>query len=146
MHCLPRGGRRVSWVNRAPFELRPLQDPVSSKPDQHAQAFKQSRGAPETRILRIAKENGIAPQTVKIALREFWGPQRYRLEVPPRRQGHEPQALVALMNEPKIQNSNDALSAAAKRLGIKRQSLMSILSRKGVRRIGRRYVWGPGRK
>jgi hypothetical protein len=70
---------------------------------------------------------------VKIALREFWGPQRYQREVPRRRHGHEPQALVALMNDPKIQDSNDALSAAAKRLGIKKQSLMSILSRKGDR-------------
>ena len=145
MHCLPRGGRRVPWVNRAPFELRPkLQDPVSSKPDQHAQAFKQSRGVPETRIRRIAKENGVAPQTVKIALREFWGPHRYRREIPPRRHGHKPQALVALMNDPKIQESKDLLTAAAKRLGIKRQSLMSILSRKGVRRDGGRYVRNLG--
>jgi len=82
---------------------------------------------------------------VKIALREFWGPKCYRREVPPRKHGHEPKALVALMNDPKIQKSDDVLSAAAKRLGIKRQSLMSILSRKGIRRDGRRYVWEPGR-
>ena len=62
----------------------------------------------------------------------------------PLRQGHEPKDLVALMNSPKIRNSSDALSAAAKRLGIKRDSLKSILSRKGIRRTGRRYVGHQG--
>jgi len=129
-------------IVRGPYvQLRPFQDAGPSKPEQYARAFERSRGKAEIRIRRIAKENGVAPQTVKIALRKFWGPQRYQREIPPRRHGHEPQALVALMNEPRIQKSNDALSAAAKRLGIKRQSLMSILSRKGIRRSGRRYVW-----
>ena len=134
-------------IVRGPYvQLRAFQEAGPSKPERYTRAFERSRGAPETRILRIAKENGVVPQTVKIALRKFWGPQRYYREVPTFRHGHEPQALVALMNEPKIQNSTDPLSAAAKRLGIKRQSLMSILSRKGVRRSGRRYVWEPGRK
>jgi len=140
--------RRMShWcILRGPYvQLRSLQESGPSKPEQYARAFEQSRGEPETRIRRIAKENGVGPQTVKAALREFWGPQRYRRKVPPRGQGHEPQALVALMNDPKIQNATDPLSAAAKRLGIKRQSLMSILSRKGVRKIGRQYVWMRGR-
>ena len=133
-------------IVRGPYvQLRALRSDGPSKPEQYARAFGQSRGDPETRIRRIAKENGVASQTVKIALREFWGPKRYRREVPLPKHGHDPHALVALMNEPKIRNSNDALSAAAKRLGIKRQSLMSILSRKGVRRIGRRYVWDDRR-
>ena len=133
-------------VVRGPYvQLRQVQADHPSKAEQYARAFEQSRGNPETRILRIAKKNGVASQTVKAALREFWGPRRYRREIPPPRHGHDPHALVALMNEPKIRNSNDALSAAAKRLGIKRQSLMSILSRKGVRRIGRRYVWDDRR-
>jgi len=133
-------------IVRGPYvQLRFVPKDGPSKPEQYARAFEQSRGNPETRIRRIAKENGVASQTVKIALREFWGPKRYRREVPLPKHGHDPHALVALMNEPKIRNSNDALSAAAKRLGIKRQSLMSILSRKGVRRIGRRYVWDDRR-
>ena len=133
-------------IVRGPYvQLRQVRADQSSKPEQYARAFGQSRGKPETRILRIAKENEVRPQTVKAALREFWGSRRYHHEIPLPRHGHEPQALVALMNDPKIQKSNDALSAAAKRLGIKRPSLMSILSRKGVRRIGRLYVWEPGR-
>ena len=128
-------------IVRGPYvQLRFVPKDGPSKPEQYARAFGRSHGKAETRIRRIAKENGIAPQTVKIALREFWGPQRYRREVPRRRQGHEPQALVALMNNPKIQNSGDVLGAAAKKLGIKRQSLMSILSRKGIRRHENRYV------
>jgi len=128
-------------IVRGPYvQLRQVQADQPSKSEQYARAFERGHGKAETRIRRIAKENGIAPQTVKIALREFWGPQRYRREVPRRRQGHEPQALVALMNNPKIQNSGDVLGAAAKKLGIKRQSLMSILSRKGIRRHENRYV------
>jgi len=131
-------------IVRGPYvQLRFVPKDGPSKAEQYARAFEQSRGNPETRLLRIAKENGVAPQTVKAALREFWGPQRFQREVPLPKHGHDPHALVALMNEPKIRKSDDPLSAAARRLGIKRQSLMSILSRKGVRRIGRRYVWRP---
>jgi len=133
-------------IVRGPYvQLRQVQADQPSKPEQYALAFEQSRGDVRARIRRIAEENGVAPQTVKIALREFWGPQRYQREIPIRKHVHEPQALVALMNEPKIQQSNDPLRAAANRLGIKRQSLMSILSRKEVRRIGRRYVWDQRR-
>jgi len=134
-------------IVRGPYvQLRFVPKDGPSKPEQYARAFERSRGKAEIRIRRIAKENGVVLQTVKIALRKLWGPQRYYREVPTFRHGHKPQALVALMNDPKIQESGDALSAASKRLGIKRQSLMSILSRKGVRRIGRRYVREPGGK
>jgi len=122
-------------IVRGPYgQLRHFEKGGPSKPEQYASAFEQSRGDPETRIRRIAKENGVGRQAVKAALRTFWGPQRYRREILLLMHGHEPQALVALMNDPKIENSTDPLSAAAKRLGIKRQSLMSILSRKGIRR------------
>jgi len=70
-------------IVRGPYvQLRFVPKDGPSKPEQYARAFGRSHGKAETRIRRIAKENGVAPQTVKAALREFWGRQRYQREVP----------------------------------------------------------------
>jgi len=114
--------------------------PRITRSSQYARAFEQGRGEAAGRFRQIAKEQGVQPVTVKAALREYWGSERYYREVPLPKHGYEPQALVALMNDPKIQKSDDVLGAAARRLGIKRDSLKSILSRKGVCRNGTRYV------
>jgi hypothetical protein len=115
--------------------------PRITRSSQYARAFEQGRGDPASRIRQIAKKYGVQPGAVRTALKRFWGPDRYcQKKLPIRR---NPEALLALMNDPKIQKSDDAVGAAAKRLGIKRQSLMSILSRKGVRRSGGRYVAAP---
>jgi hypothetical protein len=134
--------RMSRWsIVRGPYvQLRSFEEAGASKPEQYAYAFEQGRGDHEGRVRRIAKANGVAPKAVKAALRKLWGPERYRkeLQVGPK---HTPEALLALMNDARVQNSDDMVGTAAKRLGIKRQSLMSILSRKGIRRTGKRYVW-----
>lgn len=100
----------------------------TSKGEEYAKAFAQSRSERKYRAREIAKRYGMRPYAVRSTLLRYWGRERYQRETGKLAS----ERLVVLLN--KRRPSKHLIPTVARELGIKPESLRSKLSRWKIRR------------